>query len=81
MNNENENVEINLDELDEINGGLSVKAQTTDNSAKPRCKKCNKKMLYLGQGRVNGGNTGKYKCTNKNCKEYNVVKYNDEVKW
>ena len=44
-----------------------------------RCKSCGQIMEYLGQERVDGGNTGKFKCKNKDCLGFGILKYNDEV--
>jgi predicted secreted Zn-dependent protease len=81
MNKEVDNMEINIDDLESVNGGTSVDVETTDSRSKPHCKSCGKAVLYLGQARVNGGNTGKYKCTNKKCKKFDVTVYNDSVVW
>ena len=44
------------------------------------CKVCGKKVAYIGQTRIEGGNTGQFKCTNTGCTEFNKIKYNDEVR-
>lgn len=59
MNKELDNIELNIDELENVNGGTSVGVETTDSRSKPHCKSCGMAVLYLGQARVNGGNTGK----------------------
>jgi len=44
------------------------------------CLSCGNPIDYLGQDRVDGGLTGQYICTNPSCKDYNVIKCNDEVR-
>ena len=60
------------------NGYYSDKEQVTEIYA--FCKACGKKVAYIGQTRIEGGNTGQFKCTNPGCTEFNKIKYNDEVR-
>ena len=71
----NENIkdtELNLDDLNEVNGGMmrSAMPASTDSalastgSVVAYCKKCGKKLKDLGQKRVNGGVTNIFICTN-----------------
>ena len=43
------------------------------------CKLCGSQVIYLGQTRIGGGNTGEYKCTNAACGNFNKIIYNDGV--
>lgn len=92
--------EINLNELNAVNGGLAaVRASIDLPTGRPYdlgtgvpgaeaetvpqvfayCKLCGAQVLYLGQTRVYGCNTGEYKCTNPVCGNCNKILYNDGV--
>ena len=43
------------------------------------CKLCGNQVMYLGQIREGGGNTGEYKCTNPMCDNFEKILYNDGV--
>lgn len=44
------------------------------------CTACGGPLSYQGNARIEGGNTGVYKCNNPECPEYGKEKYNDEIK-
>ena len=75
-------ITINNQVLSQINvsleNGLFSDEQVTEMHA--FCKACGKKVAYIGQTRIEGGNTGQFKCTNSGCTEFNKIKYNDEVR-
>jgi hypothetical protein len=87
MYNENEKIdmELDLDSLDGVVGGAAVNVVApkipSDDTVIAYCKKCGKILDYLGQDRVQGGNTGKFKCMNRKCIYFDQLKYNDEVDW
>ena len=67
--------------MEQVTGGAS--ALNPAESKVPCCALCNQPVNYLGQVRVEGGNTGSYKCANpgcKNCKEGTIL-YNNQIKW
>lgn len=98
MDNKDTN-EINLDELNMVNGGLAAVQSVEMPTGRPYdlgtgipgaepetvpqvfayCKLCGAQVLYLGQTRVYGCNTGEYKCTNPVCGNCNKILYNDGV--
>lgn len=43
------------------------------------CRQCGKKLQYHGQAKIEGGNTGVFSCTNRNCSQYTKKKYNTQV--
>ncbi len=47
------------------------------------CGLCGQPVQYLDQVRVEGGNTGSYKCTNVACQngKDGKILYNNQVKW
>jgi hypothetical protein len=82
MSNEIDSKELNLDALDQVVGGVAVGGVTVGgDDVKAYCTGCGMVLEYQGQDRIEGGNTGKFVCKNPACKEYNVIKYNDGVKW
>ncbi len=75
-------MELKMNDLEQVSGGTA--SETNDVVA--YCKKCGSKLKYLGQTRIEGGNTGQFQCENmdyngtgKNCPEYHVIKTNTEV--
>ena len=81
---------LNLDDLEDVSGGIALIAGAAANPGvvKAYCRTCNAKLQYLRQDRVNGGNTGVFKCTNthykgpnKKCPRYGKEVYNDQVKF
>ena len=63
------------------NMGSSIhKGSVTTSANAAFCAACGSALTYQGNTRVEGGNTGVYKCNNPECPEYGKEKYNDEVK-
>ena len=75
-------MELEFKDLENVVGGISI-----DNSDPICfCKKCGQKLKFLKQTKIEGGNTGIYRCENANvngtgkrCPDYMVEKTNNEV--
>ena len=90
MTNNNVDKELNLDDLENISGGMGDAGRGTASASNGTdenhdviafCKQCGKLLNYLGQKRIGGGNTGIYKCTNPLCSQFDKEKNNLEVKF
>lgn len=57
----------------------TVSSDETVTTVTAFCKACGKPVIYLGNKRVEGGNTAEYKCTDPTCSEFDKIKYSDEV--
>ena len=64
-------------------GGVSdLMENDTDDSGSmviAYCRACGKQLAYLGSKRIEGGVTGKFKCLDPACAEFDKIKYNDAV--
>lgn len=70
--------ELKDNTLEQVTGGATAE-KSTDPVA--YCPKCRNKMKYLGQIRIEGGNTGQFQCECSTCTERYLIKTNLDVQF
>ena len=67
-------MELNLDELENVNGGAGNGREII-----AYCRSCGQKLLVTGSKKSDGRQSTTYKCMNVNCTQYDKEKLNGDV--